>query len=336
MHKKYASMRNMILAGDIGGTNTRLALFENGQRVGNEEKFPSQKYNSLEEIIAKFLNRQKVKKACFGIAGPVRNGKSKVTNVAWEIDAAHIAESQGIEKIFLLNDLEANAYGLRALKEEELFLLHEGVKQIGNQGLIAAGTGLGEAGLFWNGKEHIPFACEGGHTDFAPRSRDEIDLFLYLQKKFGHVSYERVISGPGLVNIFQFLVETKREEWTKEAKEAMGESDPARVISDWGARGKDLACVRALDWFISLYGAEAGNMALKFLALGGFYVGGGIAPHLVQKMKEGKFHASFIDKGRFQKLLASIPIWVVMNDNAALLGAALFAEKFAERFVEKK
>lgn len=318
---------DMILAGDIGGTNTRLALFEKGKRVGDEEKFPSQKYGSLEEIIAKFLKGKKVERACFGIAGPVRNGKSKVTNVAWVIDAAKISQSQGIANVFLLNDLEANAYGLKVLKKEELFLLHEGVQQTGNQGLIAAGTGLGEAGLFWNGKEHIPFACEGGHTDFAPRNADEIDLFLYLQKKFGHVSYERVVSGPGLINIFQFLVSTGREKWTKETKEAMEKSDPARVISDWGSRAKDSACVHALDWFISLYGAEAGNMALKFMSLGGFYIGGGIAPHLVEKLKSGGFQSSFIDKGRFQELLASIPIWVVMNDNAALLGAALFAAK---------
>lgn len=318
---------DMILAGDIGGTNTRLALFESGKRVGDEKKFPSQKYDSLEAIIQEFLQGKKVGAACFGVAGPIRKGKSKVTNLTWTIDAAHVSKTLGIPKVHLLNDLEANAYGLSALKKEELFLLHGGQKQEGNQGLIAAGTGLGEAGLFWNGKEHIPFACEGGHTDFAPRDAKEIELFLYLRKKFGHVSYERVVSGPGLFNIFHFLIDTGKEKWTLPLKEAMQEKDPARVISEWGSQNKDRACVHALDWFISIYGAEAGNMALKFLALGGFYVGGGIAPHLIDQMKKGAFHSSFIGKGRFDELLESIPIWVVMNDNAALLGAAHFAEK---------
>ncbi len=317
----------MILAGDIGGTNTRLALFEKGKRVGEERKFPSQKYGNLEIILQEFLQGKKVEKACFGVAGPVRNGKSKVTNLSWTIDASHISQALKIPKVTLLNDLEANAYGLKGLGKEELFSLHAGEKQAGNQGLIAAGTGLGEAGLFWNGSEHVPFACEGGHTDFAPRDALEIELFLYLQKKFGHVSYERVLSGPGLLNLFHFLIETGKEKWTKEVKAAMEEKDPARVVSEWGEQSKDAACTRALDWFISLYGAESGNMALKFLTLGGFYIGGGIAPHLVQKMKQGAFFTSFIDKGRFEELLRSIPIWVVLNDNAALLGAAIFAAK---------
>ncbi len=317
----------MILAGDIGGTNTRLCLFDGSKKVGEEKKYQSQKYQSLEAIVREFLGSQKVERGCFGVAGPVRDGKSKVTNLTWTVDVTAISKAFQIPNVYLLNDLEANAYGLKALSKEELFLLHEGKKQVGNRALIAAGTGLGEAGLFWNGKEHIPFACEGGHTDFAPRDSKEIELFIYLQKKFGHVSYERVVSGPGLQNIFRFLVDTGKELWTTDVKEAMREKDPARVISEWGRLGKDKACAQALDWFISLYGAEAGNMALKFLALGGFYVGGGIAPHLTDKMRKGTFFSSFIGKGRFDELLSSIPIWVVMNDNAALLGAAYYAAK---------
>jgi glucokinase len=311
----------MILAGDIGGTNTRLAFFENGKIAGEEKKYPSHKYNSLEEIIWEFLNGKKVDRACFGVAGPVREGKSKITNLSWVIDAEHIRQKIKIPVVHLLNDLEANAYGLKALQKNELFLLHEGKPQKGNQALIAAGTGLGEAGLFWDGKKHQPFACEGGHTDFAPRNAKEIELFVYLQKQFGHVSYERVISGPGLENLFRFLIETGREKWDPKLKEEMKKRDPARVISDWGKEGKDRACVHTLEWFLSLYGAEAGNMALKFLSLGGFYVGGGIAPHLIDQMKKGGFHSAFIDKGRFRELLDSIPIWIVLNDNAALLGA---------------
>ncbi len=317
----------MILAGDIGGTHTRLALFENGKRFGEEEKFPSSEYKSLEEIVQKFLKGKRVDRACFGVAGPVREGKSKITNLSWVIDAAILSQTLGIGKVFLLNDLEANAYGLQCLKKEELFLLHKGSAQNGNQALIAAGTGLGEAGLFWDGKVHHPFACEGGHTDFAPRNAMEIELFVYLKKKFDHVSYERIVSGPGLHQIFQFLVETGKEKWSPDVKEEMSKKDPAKVISDWGKKNADKACVHALNWFISLYGAEAGNMALKFLSLGGFYVGGGIAPQMIEKIQAGDFLSSFFDKGRFKELLQSIPIWIVLNDNAALLGAAKYAEQ---------
>lgn len=316
----------MILAGDIGGTNTRLAFFEKGKLIGQEKKFPSQKYSSLEEIIREFLQDQRVEKACFGVAGPVKEGKSKITNLPWVIDAVHISKALGIPSVHLLNDLEANAYGLKVLKKEELFVLHEGKVQKGNQALIAAGTGLGEAGLIWDGKTHHPFACEGGHTDFGPRNQLEIELFVYLKNKFGHVSYERVVSGPGIRNIFQFLIDTGKEPLSAAVKEELAVRDPARVISEWGSQEKDPACVRAVEWFISLYGAEAGNMALKFFAVGGFYLGGGIAPHLSKKIKQGVFHASFVDKGRFRELLESIPIWIVMNDDAALLGAASYLD----------
>ncbi len=315
----------MILAGDIGGTSTRLALFEKGNIVGEEKKYPSHKYHALEEIVKEFLGEKKIERACFGVAGPVRDGKCKTTNLPWTIDADQIGKTLHIPKVYLLNDLEANAYGLKALKKEELFLLHEGVHQKGNQALIAAGTGLGEAGLFWDGKEHHPFACEGGHTDFAPRSAIETELLIYLKKKFGHVSYERVVSGPGLFSLFQFLVETGRGTFTPAVKEAMEKKDPSKVVSELGSKNQDKTCTAALEWFISLYGAEAGNMALKFLSLGGFFVGGGIAPHIAQKMKEGHFQDAFVDKGRFKELLESIPIWIVMNDNAALLGAARYA-----------
>lgn len=316
----------MILAGDIGGTHTRLALFENGQIVGEEKKYPSHQYTNLEDIVLEFLQKEQVPKACFGIAGAVRGGVCKATNLPWIIDSKRLSQVLNIPSVYLLNDLEANAYGLRVLQKQDLYLLHEGQEQKGNQALIAAGTGLGEAVLFWNGKEHHPFACEGGHTDFAPRNAIEIELFLYLRKKFEHVSYERVASGPGLISIFQFLIETGREKESLSVKEEMGKRNPSRVITEWGSKDKDPACAHALELFLSLYGAEAGNMALKFLSLGGFYIGGGIAPNLIEKLKSSSFHSSFIDKGRFKDLLDSIPIRVIVNDNAALLGTAYYAE----------
>lgn len=313
----------MILAGDIGGTHTRLAFFEKGRPVGEERKFLSQNYESLSTIAQEFLSSQlfSVRKACFGIAGPVRQGVCKATNLPWRVDAAVLKQQLGLDSVALLNDLEANAYGIAALNPQDLFLVQKGnPHQSGNRALISAGTGLGEAGLFWDGKKHHPFACEGGHADFAARDPEEWALFVYLKERFPHVSYERVISGPGLASIYSFLVDTKRKE------PAPLPSLDAKLISAWGKENRHPTCAYALDWFLSLYGSEAGNAALKFLALGGCYIGGGIAPHLKERFLQSDFLASFSDKGRFKELLQSIPIWVILNDDTALLGAAAFGE----------
>ena len=317
----------MILAGDIGGTHTRLALFE-GDRMGREKSYASRDYSSFEEIVREFLGDQKVSRGCFGIAGPVRDGRCQATNLPWIVEASVLSQNLKIPSVHLLNDLEANSYGILMLKKEELYPLHPGKGgQKGNRALIAAGTGLGEAGIYWDGKEHRPFASEGGHTDFAPRNELECELFNHLNKKFGHVSYERVVSGPGMHEIYKFLIETGRHPLNPVVFEEMKHRDPPIVISEFGRQNRDAACVETIDWFISLYGSEAGNLALKMLAVGGLYIGGGIAPHLIDQMKRGSFYASFIDKGRFKELLASIPIWVILNDHAALLGAAYFAKR---------
>jgi glucokinase len=319
----------MILAGDIGGTHTRLALFEKGKIV-QEQKFMSRSYPGLEQIAREFLRAQRaqVLRACFGVAGAVRNGRCHATNLPWIIDAAALSRALEIPSVHLLNDLEANAYGLKVLGPSELLLIQKGdLLQRGNQALIAAGTGLGEAGLYWDGHDHRPFACEGGHTDFAARNSLEQELFVYLKKKFGHVSYERIVSGPGLHSLYQFLIDTHREARNPDVEEQMKQKDPSSVISEWGMKGLDQACVHALDWFVSVYGAEAGNVALKFMSLGGLFIGGGIAPHILDKLKSGPFLPSFLDKGRFKPLLESMPIWIVLNDDAALLGAASYAGK---------
>lgn len=319
----------MILAGDIGGTHTRLALLKEGDsRWTIEKKYRSRDYKGLGEIVKAFLTEQNVKisKACFGIAGPIQEGRCQATNLPWVIDARELGEQLNIPIVRLLNDLEANAHGLKELKPEEFYPLQKGVAKRGNQALISAGTGLGEAGLFWNGKRHCPFACEGGHTDFAPRDRLEYELLEWLQSKFEHVSYERVVSGPGLYALYQFLIETKREQMSEEVRLEIGRKDPSFVVSEWGKLGKDKGCGRAVEWFLSLYGAEAGNVALKFLSLNGLYIGGGIAPSLLEVMKRGGFIEAFCKKGRFRSLLQAVPIYVVLNDNAALLGAASFAK----------
>lgn len=317
----------MILTGDIGGTHTRLALFEKGEKIV-ERKYLSREFAGLEKIVEQFLQTEKRKgsKACFGIAGPVRNGKCKTTNLPWILDEAVLSQALNMP-VRLLNDLVAHAYGLRRLKKEELYSLQAGdPKAQGNQALISAGTGLGEAGLFWDGRKHHPFACEGGHVDFAPRSEEEIALFHYLKKKNEHVSYERVVSGPGLYAIFQFLVETERFPFSPETKSEMEKRDPSKVVSELGGKGKDPTCKEALDRFISAYGAEAGNVALKFMSLGGLYIGGGIAPHILGQLLQGRFLSSFLSKGRFRGLLESIPVWVVLNDDTALTGAAVYME----------
>jgi len=313
----------MILAGDIGGTHTRLALFDETREMKREERYKSANYTSLTSAVAEFLRTEKVrpKKAVFAIAGPVREGRCKATNLPWIIDAQEISQKVGIPTVSLINDLEANAYGLKVLKEEEFFTLHEGnSKGKGNAALIAAGTGLGEAGLYWDGKSHHPFACEGGHTDFGPQNELEDELLLYLRKKYGHVSSERIISGPGIANLYHFLIEVKKE------TPLQGRFDDlSQTISGLALQKRSHLCERIMDWFVSLLGAEAGNLALKMMALSGIYIGGGIVPKILSIMKEGAFMRAFVAKGRFEELLYSIPVRVVLNEDTPLLGAAEYA-----------
>ncbi|MCB1106818.1 MAG: glucokinase [Chlamydiia bacterium] len=320
------------LAGDIGGTKTHLALYQ--EKKGKmesikEQKFPSQKYPNLRTIVKEFLKGVdiKISKGCFGIAGPVKKGKSHATNLPWLVDADVLQKELSIDKVSLINDLEANAYGLNMLKGDELFTLNPGDPNAeGNQAMVSAGTGLGEAGIFFDGERHIPFACEGGHADFAPRSEIEDELLRYLRKKFKHVSYERILSGPGIYNVYQFIVETKKESEREEVFHEITSGDSPRLISEKGLNGTSKACEKTLELFASIYGSEAGNVALKMFALGGVYIGGGIAPKIIRVLKEGDFFRSFTEKGRFSKLLEGIPIRVVLNDKTALLGSIYYAK----------
>lgn len=318
----------MILAGDIGGTNTRLAYarVDGGRlRLVAEGTFPSREHRSLEAVLAQFMSvhRLPVAQACFGVAGPVRNGRCEATNLPWVVDSRQVASQLGLEKALVINDLEANAYGIPALEPKDFTVLNEGGPDAtGNAVLIAAGTGLGEAGLYWDGAQHRPFASEGGHATFAPRNDLEMDLLRYLLGKYAHVSYERVLSGPGLLNIYTFLRDTGRAEEPAWLAERMRGDDPPAVITQVALQGKSALCVQALDLFVSLYGAEAGNLALKVLATGGLFVGGGIAPKIIRKLKESTFMAAFTAKGRMKPLLDAMPVRVILNDKTALLGAA--------------
>jgi glucokinase len=318
----------VILAGDIGGTNSRLAFFDvsNGNfRLVSASVFPSRQYSGLDEIVSRFVDSSALHPdaACFGVAGPVRNGRVETSNLPWTIEAKRLAEELKLKKTLLINDLEANAWGISTLDSKDVLCLNQVKGQpVGNQAVIAAGTGLGEAGMYWDGTRHHIFACEGGHCDFAPRNDLEIELLQYLSARFDHVSYERIVSGPGLVNVFYFLRDTGRGAEPNWLTEEMQSADPAAAISRAAVEGKCPLCEHALDLFITVYAAEAGNLALKLLATGGVYLGGGIAPKLVSKLAGPLFMQSFIGKGRMQPLLEAIPVKVITNDKTALMGAA--------------
>jgi len=323
----------MILAGDIGGTSTRLAAFDVGgdkPRLTAEKTYPSAKYSGLGEIVGQFVAEHglQLSYACCGIAGPVQDGRVKTTNLPWMIEGAALARQFGLPAFALINDLEANAWGVAALGPEDLLTLNPGAPNAhGNTAVIAAGTGLGEAGMYWDGSEHRPFACEGGHVDFAPRSDLEIELLQYLIKKFGRVSYERVVSGMGLGNIYEFLLASGRGPEVPEVAAAMQGKDLAAEITRAAQERRSPVCTLALDLFVSIYGAEAGNVVLKFMALGGLYIGGGIAPKILDKLKDGTFMRAYLAKGRMQPLCEATPVRVILNPNTALLGAARYAAR---------
>lgn len=324
-------MRVNVLVGDVGGTNTRLALCEPGEetpRFSVLEVYPSREFVNLDAIVRMFIRGLDVKVdfASFGVAGPVKGGICEAPNLAWVVDARELAKDLGLESVELINDLEANAYGIEVLGEEDFAVLNPGVPVPGgNRALISAGTGLGQAGLHWLGDRFKPVPTEGGHADFSPRNELEVNLLLYLLKRYERVSYERVVSGPGLYHIYSFLKETGRCDEPGWLAELLRSGDPPAVISQAALEGKSELCVQALDLFVSLYGAEAGNLALRFLATGGLFVGGGIAPRIIEKLKGPVFMKSFVAKGRMKSLLEEIPVRVILNDHAALLGAAHLA-----------
>jgi glucokinase len=348
----------MILAGDIGGTKTHLALYDwTGERIDplRLETFQSTDYASLEEMLAEFLAPPKppltidqlehakekdapslpeaaltLEAACFGVAGPVFQNHSRTTNLPWVVDGPALSKQFDIRHVQLLNDLEAMAHGILLLRSDELVALNAGTPPSHKQAiaLIAAGTGLGESILFWDGSRYRPMPSEGGHTDFAPNSDQEIDLLRYVRSQYLHVSYERVLSGPGLVAIYEYLRDAKKNEptWLAEKIKA---GDPAAEIAEAGLNGQAEIAKQALDLFASIYGAEAGNLALKGMAINGVYVGGGIAPKLLTKLKDGTFMKAFTHKGRYKRLMSQIPVHVVMNQHTGLLGAAATAAGLA-------
>ncbi len=321
----------MLLAGDIGGTKTNLAIFDptDGLREPvKEQTFPSAKYPSLEAIVHEFLAQtgSKVTRAAFGVAGPVVAGRATITNLPWVMDAAHIQKEFGLEAVGLLNDLASIAYAIPYLEESDLATLNAGRPVPGGAiAVIAPGTGLGEGFLIWNGQHYEAQPSEGGHADFGPTTPLELDLLRYLMGRFEHISYERICSGMGLPNIYAFLRDTGVEEepeWLAAQLAAASDWTPIIVTTALDAERSCAICRRTLELFISILGAEAGNLALKLLSTGGVYLGGGIPPRILTVLQQGAFMDAFLHKGRLSHVLAPMPVRVILNPKTALLGAA--------------
>ena len=321
----------MILAGEIGATRTRLAAFDtegNKLQLVVEKTYLSQEHSGLAEIITAFIKTEgiPVHSACFGVAGPVTAGRSKISNLPWTIDRRELASQLKLDSVGLINDLEAYAYGIDALDSKDFITLSEGAEDAeGNRAVISARTGLGVAGMYWDGFRHHPFACEGGHADFAPRNKVDMELLTYLQGKHGRVSCERILSGPGIKNIYDFLRDTKKVEEPQSLREQMSQApDPPALISKLAAEGKTPICDQTMSLFVTIYGAETGNCALHFMSTGGIFIGGSIAAKNVNKMKDPAFMKSFLDKGRMTPLLQQMPVKIVLNDDSGIIGAARY------------
>lgn len=327
-------MTNRVLAGDIGGTKTRLAIVEvvgpfalSKVRIERETDYASSAFGSFDALLANFLaGRQVPEHAAFGIAGPVQGGAVRATNLPWHIEADALRRRFGFRTCALLNDLEATAHGLPALAAEDTLLLQPGEPEArGNAAVIAAGTGLGEAGLYWDGQRYHPYATEGGHASFSPQNELEMELVRYLQRLYGHVSWERVVSGMGLRDLHAFLRVYRNVPLPQWLEEEMRTGDAAAVIARAALAESDAICVETLERFVQLYGAEAGNLALKTMSRGGLYVGGGIAPKILPLLQRDLFRQAFLNKGRMRPLLEAMPLYVILNERAALFGSALCA-----------
>jgi len=321
----------MILTGEIGATRTRLAAFDKeGSRLQLvvEKTYLSQEHTSLSEIIAAFIKAEGigVHQACFGVAGPVRHDRCKISNLPWLIDSRDLATQLRLDAVGMINDLEAYAYGIDGLDSKDFVTLNEGSEDAeGNRAVISARTGLGVAGLYWDGFRHHPFGCEGGHSDFAPRNALEMELLAYLQKKYGRISYERLLSGPGIKNIYDFLRDTQKAEepqWLRD--QILAAPDPPALVSQLAAEGKAAICDQTMTIFVSIYGAETGNVALNFMSTGGIFIGGSVAAKNVSRMKDPIFMQSFLDKGRMESLLKDMPVTIVLNDDSGIIGAARY------------
>ena len=328
-NKNTAPKNGVVLAGDVGGTKTNLALIqiEEGRfKTLSEQTFSTQKHNSFFDMVHEFQGKDlpAINRVCLGVAGPVIEGKVQGTNIPWKIDADQIAGNLHIESVSIMNDMEANAYGLAALKPADFEMLKEGTPVPGNAVIISPGTGLGEAGLYWDGSHYHPFASEGGHCDFSPRNDLEAAMWEYLHHRYKHVSWERVLSGPGIYDIYQFLIEYRKQPEPEGIRKLMTEKNPTAVISQYAIEGKSTICRETLDLFTRFLGIEAAQLALKMKSTGGVYIGGGIVPKIIKSIDKEVFKRGFVQSGRLDVLLELMPVKVVLNDKTALFGAAYY------------
>jgi len=321
-----------VIAADIGGTKTNLGRFvsDGGKMLLKEEAtYPSSDYGSFSEIVKDFIKKHSLELPdvlSIGVAGPVLQGKCKMTNLSWYLDVEQLQEELGIARVELINDLEATSYGLAEINEGYLATIYEGNPNIGgNVAVLAPGTGLGEAGLFWDGEALRPFPTEGGHSEFSPRNSLEIEFYEYLSSMYDIVSWETVVSGPGILDMYRFLRDVKKHPepaWLTQKFE--DDDDPSSVISHAAMRELDPTCSRTMELFVNFMAREATNLALKLKATGGILLGGGIPPKIFSLMNKDKFHRSFIVSDKMEDLLKDIPIYLILNSKTALLGAAYY------------
>lgn len=320
---------NIILAGDIGGTKANLSLFsiegESDFHVIREDKLNSGAFDNIADLLREFNPENLQPHAvCFGVAGPVLDDRAKLSNLHWGIDKKELSALFPAARIHLINDLKATAYGLAMLKEQDIAVIHSVKPEIGgNAAIIAPGTGLGEAGIFWDGKLFHPFSSEGGHSDFAARNSGDFELYTFLSEQFGHVSWERVISGPGITNIYRFLKEIKKMEEPEWLTQKLVHGDKAAVISSHTLQSE--ICAETMRLFVRFLAFESANLALKFNATGGLFIGGGIPPKILQLLENNQFVHSFLQSGRLNILLEKVPVKIILNPKTALLGAAYYA-----------
>lgn len=324
-------MAGLLLAGDVGGTKTHLGLFRrSGKSIEpvRDRLYATADFASLESACADFLgDATRVDAACVGVPGPVIDGHAHASNVAWQLSSTALSRALNGVPVRLLNDLTATAYGVIHLKSAQVAVLHraENPPEHGNIAVIAAGTGLGESALVWDADRYHALASEGGNTDFAPHGEEQIELLRFIEREFGHASYERVLSGPGISNIYRFIRTRTHSDEPAWLSERIAAGDPAAAISEAALAGRDPVCVHAMTMFCDIYGSEAANLALKMLALGGVYLGGGIAPKILPMLTRGAFARGFLSKGGLDEILKQIEVRVVLNPAAGLLGAAHFA-----------
>lgn len=331
-HKEEKLGKKMtVLAGDVGGTKTNLALYKTFQNDFNlilEKSYHSSQYTTLIDVINLFISENNLAlpdRICAGVAGPIIHGKAKITNLSWEIDVEDVSKKTGVREVHLLNDLEATAYGLAGLTKADIITLHQGDASVqGNMAIIAPGTGLGEAGLYWDGHSYHPFPTEGGHCDFCPRTDLDIELFHFLQKKYGVVSWEKVVAGPGIHDIYLFLRSLGNTEEPAWLSQAFNHDDPSAVISHAAVENKDAVCVEAMEMFVCYLARESSNLVLKMKATGGLFLGGGIPPKIESLLQKENFYKNYLDCDRMQNLLQQVPIHVITNENTALIGAAWY------------